>query len=185
MLGRWLLYTILSTFCVATCAGQKDPAAARQLVNALVGVYNNSAVQCWSIDPPFTISAQAGTVGAKIQSIGDISGGTIVFFNETDLTHAGLHPAPSPQWVLVLQGNGVVTLPATNATLDLPSGTVIIANDTQEVSGVGHNTEWAAGSVAVQLPFKGGVAPNHTVVNDGPCRCSESRSNTQSCALRS
>ncbi|KAF8506433.1 hypothetical protein JB92DRAFT_2651281, partial [Gautieria morchelliformis] len=130
-------------------------------VNTLVGVNGASTIQCWTVDPPFTISTQAGTVGAKIQSIGNSSGSTIVFFNETAATNAGLHPAPAPQWVLVLKGHGLVILPTTNATLELDTGTIIIANDTKEMSSLGHNTKWSAGSVAVQLPFQGGRVPNH------------------------
>ncbi|GJJ15962.1 hypothetical protein Clacol_010241 [Clathrus columnatus] len=131
-------------------------------VNALIGKHNASAFQCWEVDPPFSISAQPGTVGAKIQNLGDLKGANVVFFNQTASTNAGLHPAPAPQWVLVLSGKGVVTLPTTGQQLRLPQGDIIIANDTAEVSAIGHNTVWAAGSVAAQLPFASGSIP-HTI----------------------
>jgi len=66
-------------------------------VTALVGKKNASAFECWQVAPEFIISAQAGTVGAKIQQIGNIKGATVVFFNATGPTHAGLHVAPAPQ----------------------------------------------------------------------------------------
>ena len=70
-----------------------------------------------------------------------------------------------------MQGSGVVTLPATNKTVSLPAGSLIIANDTAAVSAIGHETKWAKGSVAMQLPFANGVAPGHTIVNaHGPCQ---------------
>lgn len=72
------------------------------------------------------------------------------------------------RWVLTLAGSGVVTLPATGQKISLPLGSIIIANDTAEVSHIGHNTDWAAGAVAVQLPFENGVV-NHTVIHDGVC----------------
>ena len=69
-----------------------------------------------------------------------------------------------------MQGSGVVTLPATNKTVSLPAGSLIIASDTANVSSIGHETKWAKGSVIMQLPFTNGVVPGHTVVNaDGPC----------------
>jgi len=69
-----------------------------------------------------------------------------------------------------MAGSGVVTLPTTGEKIPLPQGSIIIANDTAAVSAIGHNTDWAAGAVAVQLPFENGVV-NHTVVHSGACEC--------------
>lgn len=92
-----------------------------------------------------------------------------MFFNATAPTNAGLHVAPAPQWVITIAGSGVVTLPATGQKIPLPLGSIIIANDTADVSEIGHNTNWAAGSVVVQLPFENGVV-GHAVINDGVCK---------------
>src|SRR3954469_120862 len=43
-------------------------------VTAIIGRNNVSAFQCWKIQPDFIISQQLGTVGARIQLIGDITG---------------------------------------------------------------------------------------------------------------
>lgn len=97
--GTLLLLDTLFTLYIASTSGQAatKPDQMHLFLNALVGEEGTSTVQCWAVDPPFTISKQPGTVGAKIQSIGDTSGSTIVFFNETASTNAGLHPAPAPQ----------------------------------------------------------------------------------------
>jgi len=160
--------SLLATIFFATPAVASLGSGSTMRVSALVGKHNASAFECWEVHPPFSISAQAGTVGAKIQQIGNIQGATVVFFNESGPTHAGLHAAPAPQWVLVLSGGGVVSLPTTGQKLPIPVGSIIIANDTSAVAGIGHNTDWSAGSVAVQLPFAGGVV-NHTLINEGPC----------------
>jgi len=163
---------IAASLCLAlTATSQQSPiilTSTHVRVNALIGKDDASAVQCWQVEPPFGISQQAGTVGAKIQQLGNMQHATVVFFNETGPTAAGLHPAPAPQWVITLAGSGVVTLPTTGQKVSLPLGSIIIANDTAEVSKIGHNTDWAAGSIAVQLPFENGVV-NHTVINDGIC----------------
>jgi len=173
---RWIT-SLLSVVLVALHIGltvgtslpPRDDSSTQMQIDVLIGANGASAFQCWLVEPSFTISSQAGTVGAKIQSIGDSTGGTVVFFNEDSNTDAGLHQAPAPQWVLVLKGSGVVTLPTTNATLPLPTGGIIIAQDTADVSTIGHDTKWTAGTVVVQLPFANGVTPGHTVVNNGPC----------------
>ncbi|KAF8509312.1 small secreted protein [Hysterangium stoloniferum] len=163
-----LNYLALLSLYVTSVLGCIELDATSVLVSALVGKNDASAYECWRVQPPFSISSQSGTVGAKIQQIGDIKGGNVVFFDQSSVTHAGLHNAPSPQWVTVLAGNGTVTLPTTGQKLALPLGALVVANDTAAVSKIGHNTDWAAGSIAMQLPFANGVL-NHTVVHEGPC----------------
>jgi len=70
--------------------------------NAFAGHYAHrdqwrSAFQCWSVEPPLMVPKQRGTIGAKMQNIGDTSGGSVAFFNENEDTGAGLHNAPVPQ----------------------------------------------------------------------------------------
>jgi hypothetical protein len=64
----------------------------------------------------------------------------------------------------------VITLPTTNQTVEIEAGTILVANDTKEVSELGHDSSWVAGSVAMQLPFGEDVVPKHRVVNEGPCK---------------
>ncbi|KAF8526675.1 hypothetical protein BU17DRAFT_82893 [Hysterangium stoloniferum] len=150
MLNYLPVWALLSLY-VTSVLGSIELDATSVLVSSLLGKNNASAYKCWRVQPPFSISSQSGTVGAKIQQIGDIKGGNVVFFNQSSVTHAGLHNAPSPQ-----------------PKLALPLGALIVANDTAEVSKIGHNTDWAVGSIAMQLLFSNGVL-NHTVVHEGPC----------------
>ncbi|CAA7269213.1 unnamed protein product [Cyclocybe aegerita] len=95
-------------------------------VTALVGKNGVSALECWKIHPDFAISPQPGTVGARVQSIGNISGATVVFFDEKNVTFAGLHPAPAPQWVVFISGGGYVQLPANGEVLPIKTGDITL-----------------------------------------------------------
>lgn len=103
MFFRKVVPFIIASICLVSAIGQHHPSPDAQLtsthvrVNTLIGKNGNSAVQCWQVEPPFGISQQAGTVGAKIQQLGNIKGATVVFFNQTAPTPAGLHAAPAPQ----------------------------------------------------------------------------------------
>ena len=66
-------------------------------LTALVGQNNHTIFQCWKILPNYFISTTPGVVGAKIQNIGDVVGASLVFFDSTSATFAGLHPDPIPQ----------------------------------------------------------------------------------------
>jgi hypothetical protein len=68
-------------------------------VTALVGQNNQSIFQCWKILPDYFISTTPGVVGARIQNLGDVVGASLVFFDPTNVTFAGLHPDPTPQCV--------------------------------------------------------------------------------------
>ncbi|KIJ37407.1 hypothetical protein M422DRAFT_50475 [Sphaerobolus stellatus SS14] len=159
---------ILCLFLLSTIIYAANSPNGNLQVHAVTGNNNASIFQCWEVNPPFSISQQAGTVGAKIQQLGIVQGASVVFFNEKNVTYAGLHPAPSPQWVLILAGGGTVTLPTNNQKLDIAQGSIIIASDTANVSELGHNSDWVPGTIAVQLPFENGFL-NHTVLHNGLC----------------
>ena len=71
---------------------------------------------------------------------------------------------------MLLTGTAHITLPATGEELHLEAGVngLIVAND---ISGEGHVTEYPSRSpsIALQLPFEGGIVPKHRVVRNGPC----------------
>ena len=96
MLTR-LFFWGLSSLYATSVLGSIEHDATSVFVSALVGHDGASAFECWKVQPPFSISAQPGTVGAQIQEIGDSKGGSIIFFNQSVETHSGLHPAPAPQ----------------------------------------------------------------------------------------
>jgi hypothetical protein len=67
-------------------------------VTAIVGQNNESVFQCWKILPDYFISTTPGVVGTRIQNLGDIVGASLVFFDTTNVTFAGLHSDPIPQY---------------------------------------------------------------------------------------
>lgn len=70
----------------------------------------------------------------------------------------------------MISGSAHLTLPVGEDELWIRDGIngLIIAVDTV---GDGHYTEYPSDkpSVALQIPFQDGVAPDHRVVNHGPC----------------
>jgi hypothetical protein len=85
------------------------------------------------------------------------------------------------RFVAFLSGLVHVTLPnttispTTSAWLQGGKYGLIIAADTAGVSKSGHVTDYPsdADTVSLQLPFKDGKIPVHTVLYDGPCLWSE------------
>ena len=50
---------------------------------------------------------------------------------------------------------------------------VLIAVDTADVSEVGHVTEFLEETILLQIPFAGGVVPEHEVLYQETCGCNE------------
>lgn len=75
---------------------------------------------------------------------------------------------------VVLSGLAHITIPATGEDLWVSPGpdSMIIAAD---IIGYGHVTDYPSKqeTVALQIPFKNGVAPPHHVLNHGFCRHSQ------------
>ena len=72
-----------------------------------------------------------------------------------------------------MSGVAHVTLPHGTDDAFVVGGSdgLIFAVDTV---GTGHNTSYPSNmqTRALQIPFTGGIIPNHTVVNQGPCQIS-------------
>lgn len=70
----------------------------------------------------------------------------------------------------LLSGTADLTLPATGEQMHIEAGVngLIVASD---ITGEGHITEYpmSMAAIALQLPFEGGVVPNHAVVSNTPC----------------
>jgi hypothetical protein len=79
----------------------------------------------------------------------------------------------SCRYVYFISGLAHITLPNATGEVWVQGGKygLIIAADDAAVSKYGHTTSYPgdADTVALQVPFKGGVAPNHTVLHSGPC----------------
>lgn len=90
--------------------------------------------------------------------------------------NAGVHNAPTTQWVAFLSGLAHITLP--NSTVDayVPGGKngFIFAADTAAVSATGHSTNYPSDceTIALQIPT-GGTIPKHNVLHPGPCEQAE------------
>jgi hypothetical protein len=79
----------------------------------------------------------------------------------------------SCRYVSFISGLVHITLPNATGEVWVQGGKygLIIAADDAAASKYGHTTSYPgdADTVALQVPFKGGVAPNHTVLHSGPC----------------
>ena len=79
----------------------------------------------------------------------------------------------SCRYVAFLSGLAHVTLPNATGEVWIQGGKygLLIAVDNATVSKYGHITTYPsdADTVTLQVPFASGVAPNHTVLHEGPC----------------
>lgn len=75
---------------------------------------------------------------------------------------------------MLLSGLAHVMIPATGEDIWVSPGpnSIIVAAD---IVGQGHITDYPSKqeTVALQIPFKDGLAPPHHVLNQGPCRHSK------------
>ena len=125
---------------------------------------HDAKIECWQMNIPFT---PYPTIGSSL-----------TLANTTNLTYVslppnsseGLHHPPAPMLFILLSGLAHVRLPAdpSGDGLWIKSGDVIVATDTE---GIGHYTDYFSDSevVALQVPFRDGVAPEHTVLSSKPC----------------
>ncbi|KAJ7680949.1 hypothetical protein DFH06DRAFT_432733 [Mycena polygramma] len=168
-----LLWTLV-TPALAFFAGTALASPQTLTLTALVGKNNLSSLECWAMAPNLVESNATGTVGAL--SYGQLGGtGNSSYALFTQLSVAGLHNAPAPQYVIILTGQGELSFPSANlsdSTLGgnytLLAGDILIAADTAGVSARGHNSVWQAGTSVLQMPFAGAV-PSHTVLHEGGC----------------
>ncbi|KAJ6616998.1 hypothetical protein B0H10DRAFT_2218980 [Mycena sp. CBHHK59/15] len=174
MLSSALLWTLASALAaVAHNIGTGLPQ--NLILTALVGKNNLSALECWAMIPDLVESTATGTVGAlSFAHLGATGNSSYSLF--TQLTNAGLHNAPAPQYVMIMTGRGELSFPSAKASdptlsgnYTLLAGDILIAVDTANVSKRGHNSVWQAGTTALQMPFAGAV-PSHIVLYNGGCR---------------
>lgn len=70
--------------------------------------------------------------------------------------------------MVLLNGAGTITFPNTTEVLNFTAGEIIVAVDTAEYSASGHRSLWLGGTLALQLPFEGGVWPQRNAT-EGKC----------------
>jgi len=131
------------------------------------GYYGAAALQCWRFTMPFT---SYPTIGMALK-LADISNITYVVLPPRSIE--GLHNPPHPMLFVLLSGMAHVILPQNLSDPGLwiqhDVNPLIVAADSE---GFGHVTEYPGNveTVALQLPFKNGVIPEHEVLHDGPCK---------------
>ena len=140
-----------------------------------ISTSNSSSIfECWQL-PSFYSSSGAGTVGALNLFLGNLENAAHTVI--TQRFDGGIHNAPAPQFVAFLSGLAHITLPNSTADAWVQGGKygLIIAADSAEYSTYGHKTTYPsdADTVALQIPFESGYMPTHSVLYEGPCRCSE------------
>jgi hypothetical protein len=79
------------------------------------------------------------------------------------------------RYVIVLSGSAKVTIPERDqeAVISASKNSVLIAVDTPDVSELGHVTEFLEETIILQIPFAGGIVPEHMVLYQDACSCDE------------
>ncbi|KAE9373098.1 hypothetical protein N431DRAFT_465401 [Stipitochalara longipes BDJ] len=159
-------YIFILSFSFFLIASSASPRQDRYLsLTAVTTDVNNHAIlECWRFLTPFKTYPTVGI--------------SLFLANTTNITYVilpprsaeGIHKPPSPMFFVLLSGLARVTFPFNNEELWIREGAqgLIVAND---VKGVGHFTEYPGEkeSVALQVPFKDGIVPEHEVVGRGAC----------------
>ncbi|RAL03992.1 uncharacterized protein BO80DRAFT_400106 [Aspergillus ibericus CBS 121593] len=131
---------------------------------------NQSALECWALDPGYTTSAQAGVSGTAMLPLGPITG------NATNILipgnyDGGRHNAPTIQWVIFLSGVAHITLPNSTDEAWVIGGRngAILALDTAEVSTQGHYTVYPTeeSTLVWEVPLV--EVPGHRVLYKRAC----------------
>ncbi|KAL7622007.1 hypothetical protein AAE478_007508 [Parahypoxylon ruwenzoriense] len=146
-------------------------------VTAIGAQHGKSRFECWELLAPFVSSSQSGVVGTEVTSLGDVAN---ITYNVIPAGFdSGFHTAPSNQWVIVLNGLAVVTLPdnsSTSVTTSMGEMGLLFATDTKDVSHEGHSSVFpgVTETIFLQVPTKDGAVPEHRVLYDNaPCAAPE------------
>jgi hypothetical protein len=75
----------------------------------------------------------------------------------------------------MLLGTAKVTVPEREQEMIISAGknSILIAVDTPDLSELGHISDFLEETVLLQIPFAGGVVPDHTVLYQEACSCEE------------
>ncbi|KAI1803432.1 hypothetical protein F4811DRAFT_342403 [Daldinia bambusicola] len=151
-----------------------DVALATKFNITAIGAHNGSSrFECWELATPFISSSQNGIVGSQTTFLGDVSNMTynVIPSNFDSIPHS----APRNQWIIVLHGMAIITLPdddSVTVTAMPGEAGVLFAADTPDVSPQGHGNYFpgVTETIFLQIPTKDNAIPEHTVLReDGPC----------------
>ncbi|KKK26155.1 hypothetical protein ARAM_005938 [Aspergillus rambellii] len=171
----WQLYSFLAFAFSLFSTAAASPDALN--VTVLGAANNHSTLECWSLEPGFTVSPQAGTAGSEVLSLGLLGGTNASYVVVPAEFDGGGHNAPAVQWVVFLSGLAHITLPHSKHEAWIRGGKhgTILALDTAAVSADGHNTTYPSRDITIglQLPIAGGKIPEHEFLHMGACRHEE------------
>ncbi|RAK82684.1 uncharacterized protein BO72DRAFT_482318 [Aspergillus fijiensis CBS 313.89] len=143
-------------------------------ITTLTAHNNHSVLECWALQPGYSLTSEAGVSGNAVLNLGPITGNATNILIPANYD-GGQHNAPALQWVIFLSGVAHITLPtsADEAWVTGGKNGAILALDTQEVSAEGHTTTYPSGqmTVAVEVPLA--EVPAHRVLHSGACGAGE------------
>ncbi|PYH45231.1 uncharacterized protein BP01DRAFT_296601 [Aspergillus saccharolyticus JOP 1030-1] len=143
-------------------------------ITTLTAHNNQSVLECWALQPGYSLTSEAGVSGNVVLDLGPITN------NATNILipakyDGGRHNAPALQWVIFLSGLAHITLPYSDDEAWVSGGKngAILALDTKEVSAEGHATTYPSGEMTVALEVPLSQVPEHRVLHSGACRVGE------------
>ncbi|KAG8163183.1 hypothetical protein KVR01_007661 [Diaporthe batatas] len=170
-------FTLIRLFGIFAAASTVTATGTKLNITA-IGTYKNaSRFECWELDQPFTSSNQSGLVNSRTKFLGDVSKLSMnVVPSGFD---GGFHPAPTNQWVVLVGGLGVITLPDNSSTTLTTAGGefgVLFATDTADLTEEGHGGFFPGPteSIVLQIPTKDNKIPKHRMLkHNEPCTVNE------------
>ncbi|KAI1143574.1 hypothetical protein F5Y05DRAFT_409019 [Hypoxylon sp. FL0543] len=152
-------------------------AHAEQFLNltTLTGRDGVSVLECWQLTTPFVTSDVPGVSGTQTLNLGDLANATYTVIPPR--FDGGLHRAPLKQYVWFVSGLAHLSLPNGTDEAVVHGGKygLIFADDTSDISGWGHRTQYPGGdeTIAITIPVRDNVRPAYKVLHDGACSLEE------------
>ncbi|KAI1371990.1 hypothetical protein F4677DRAFT_433672 [Hypoxylon crocopeplum] len=169
---------VLGLFHLALIFAAFDVVISTNLNVTAVGAQNGMPrFECWQLSVPFVSSDQPGTLNSVATELGDV---TNITYNVIPAGFdSGFHLPPYNQWVIVLNGLAVVSLPdnsSTTVTTEPGELGLLFFMDTPAITTKGHRTVYPGISetIFLQIPTKDGKIPEHRILSDNtPCSANE------------
>ncbi|KAI0144972.1 hypothetical protein BJ166DRAFT_583166 [Pestalotiopsis sp. NC0098] len=146
-------------------------------VTAINARNGKSHFECWALSSPFISSSQSGIVGTQTTHLGDVAN---ITYNTIPIGYeSAVHTCPSNEWVMVLKGFAVITLPDNSSSTFMATAGepgLFFAADTAAVSEKGHGSYFpgVTETIFLQVPTKNGSIPEHEVIyEDMACDAQE------------
>ncbi|KAI1097475.1 hypothetical protein F4804DRAFT_339163 [Jackrogersella minutella] len=141
-----------------------------------VGVRDGrSTIECWQFDNPFTSTTVLNRTGDIFSSsLGGLANLSYTFVPPK--YDQGIHTAPFKQWVILIKGLGLITVPGEDTQAYVTPGEtgVVFAADTPDVSSTGHRSQYlgVTETIILQIPTRDNSVPPHEVLYSGSCNTS-------------